>query len=151
MKNFQMNRADVQAQMSVPSIKGAVLAAGTVVTLTGSPRETGKFKRGTDGPEIISHAFTALTSEGKIISVPVSELTKMIKEDGTLLVDMSSETVSFPPTFKVAKSKDRVNASGTVYPANVYKNFEIYNKETIDGEANPLYRDYAFLVRVFRC
>jgi len=143
--NFQMNTADVQAQMSVPSIKGTVLPAETKLTLTGAPRKTGTFKRGDE--EITAHAFTAVTSEGKIISIPVSELTRMVTESGNALVDISAEKTNFPPKFQIVGSKDRVNASGTVYPANCYKNFEIYNKEKIEGEPNPLYRDYAFLVK----
>jgi hypothetical protein len=142
-----MSTSAVQAQMSIPSIKGAVLAAGTVITLTGSARPTGKYKRGADGPEITSHAFTAVTSEGKVISIPVAELTRMITVSGSSLVDITGEKTNFPPKFKISSSSDRVNSNGVVYPANCYKNFEVYNKETINNEKNDNYRDYAFLVK----
>ena len=140
MSEFKLSTKLVQDQMAAASIKGMKLAEGTVITLTGEAKAS-EFKD-RKGESRTFHSFNAVTSEGKIISLPVGELTRMVRKDGTVLVNVTGEETTFVPKFSIAGSKDRTNANGVVYPVSAYKNADEYRNEESEH-----YNDYAYLIK----
>lgn len=142
MSTFKLSTKLVQDQMSATSIKGMKLPKNTVITLTGEAKATTFKAKKADEKDRVFHSFNAVTSEGKIISLPVGELTRMVRKDGTVLVNVTGEETTFVPKFSIAGSKDRTNANGVVYPVSAYKNADEYRNEESEH-----YNDYAFLIK----
>jgi len=141
MSDFKLSTKLVQDQMSATSIKGMKLPKNTVITLTGEAKATTFKAKKADEKDRVFHSFNAVTSEGKIISLPVGELTRMIRKDGTVLVNVAGEDTTFPAKFTIDGSKDRTNANGVVYPVNAYANIAEYR-----DEASEHYNDYTYLI-----